>query len=152
MSTYRRLIGSVHAVAIDGPAYTFGLILPEADFAFFDHRSSTPELPSNLLAAPVLFRVAVHKSALSKGRWPKVGKLDVPVEMLQPIPRFMRDALKPGEYSIYLGGSIKPASRQQCIGLECMAVWDPEHVESRLSDHYAGKANVWVEQLALGEA
>ncbi len=151
MPTHRRLVGAVHAVNI-GSSYVFCIALPEADFVFFDHRSSTPESPRDLLKLPQLFRVSVHKSAWNKGRWPRVGVLEVPEDLLQPVPRFMRDALKTDQYSIYLNGNVRPASRNECLGLERASVWEPVHVESRLSDHYAGKPNVWVQQLALGEA
>ena len=152
MPTYRRLIGSVHAVPLAGSVFAFCIALPEADFAFFDHLSHKAELPEHLLKTSTLFRVAVHKSAWSRGRWPRVGLLTVPPELLAPVPTFMRDALKPDEYSIYLNGTITRATREECLGLERTAVWDPEHVESRLSDHFAGRPNVWVQQLALGEA
>jgi hypothetical protein len=151
MPTHRRLVGAVHALNIVS-SYVFCIALPEADFVFFDHRSSTPEAPRDLLKLPQLFRVSVHKSAWNKGRWLRVGVLEVPEDLLQPVPRFMRDALKTDQYSIYLNGNVRPASRNECLGLERASVWEPEHVESRLSDHYAGKPNVWVQQLALGEA
>jgi hypothetical protein len=41
------------------------------------------------------------------------------------------------------------ATRAACAGLERAEVWDPEHVEDRLRDHRAGRANKWVESLAL---
>lgn len=34
-------------------------------------------------------------------------------------------------------------------GLERLAVWDPEHVEDRIRDHYNGVQNIWVESLRL---
>jgi len=52
-------------------------------------------------------------------------------------------------FQIYLAGHIRQASRAECEGLERCAVWEPEHVEDRLRDHFAGKPNVWVESLRL---
>ena len=40
-----------------------------------------------------------------------------------------------------------PATAQECAGLEVAAVWDPEHVEDRLRDHFDGRPNVWVESI-----
>jgi hypothetical protein len=145
MPTYRRVVGSVHAVPVQN-AYIFCVTLPEADFAFFDCLLPLPEMPTDLLKRQQLFRVAVHKSAYNKGRWPRVDAVSVPPELLKPVPTFMRDAMKPQEYSIYLAGEIRSTSREECTGLEQSAVWDPEHVESRLSDHYAGTPNVWVKR------
>ncbi len=41
----------------------------------------------------------------------------------------------------------RPATTGECIGLEAAAVWEAEHVEDRLRDHFAGQLNKWVEQL-----
>jgi hypothetical protein len=30
-------------------------------------------------------------------------------------------------------------------------VWEPEHVEERIRDHYAGRANRWAESLRIQE-
>jgi hypothetical protein len=45
------------------------------------------------------------------------------------------------------GGDEVPASAEQCEGLECAAVWEAEHVVERLSDHFAGRPNAWVESM-----
>ena len=39
------------------------------------------------------------------------------------------------------------AIAEECVGLERAAVWEPEHVEDRLRDHFAGRSNRWVESL-----
>lgn len=46
-------------------------------------------------------------------------------------------------------GGEEPASRQELEGLEVAAVWDPEHVEDRLRDHFSGRPNKWVESIRL---
>jgi hypothetical protein len=151
MPTFRRVVGAVHAVPLND-SFAFCVTLAEADFVFFDYLSKSPGIPGDLVMMKQRFRIAVHKSAYNKGRWPRVGTISVPPALLKPAPTFMRDALNPNEYSIYLNGEIRPATREECIGLERMAVWEPEHIESRLSDHYAGRPNAWVQQLAIGEA
>ena len=35
------------------------------------------------------------------------------------------------------------ASLEECIGLECVAVWNPEHVEERLLAVSLGKDSIW---------
>ena len=61
---------------------------------------------------------------------------------------FKRDSIS-GKFSIYEGGGIEtPATYDEVVDLECAAVWDPEHVESRLDDHYAGVENLWVKSLS----
>lgn len=145
----RRTLGAVHAVPLGDGTNGYALTLPEADFAFFDTRSSENPSLNELLCKPILFRVAVHKSAWATGRWPKIGKVPVPPELMAPMPTFMQDQLKPDRFEIYLAGAIRPATRAECERLERCAVWEPDQVEDRLRDHYAGKANIWVDSLGL---
>lgn len=147
--TYRRTVGNVLAVPVGHGVTCFALTLPEADFAFFGPEAVDDVMSVRLFEHPVLFRVAVHKSAWNGGRWPKRAKLALPAELQQPAPTFIQDALDPGRFGLYVGGEIRPASRSECEGLERMAVWEPEQVEDRLRDHLAGVPNVWVEQLRL---
>jgi hypothetical protein len=142
-----RVVGAVLAVPLGDGTSCFALTLPEAEFAFFDSRSVGQAMPSDLLARPILFRVAVMKYATRN--WPRVGKASLPSALLAPAPKFMQDPLNPKRFEIYLRGVIRPASRAECEGLERAAVWEPEHVEDRLRDHYAGVPNKWVEQLGL---
>ena len=149
MKRQRRTAGALLSVPLGDGTHCYALTLPEADFAFFDLRSDSVQESTNVLSRPILFRVAVHKSAWATGRWPEISNVEVPGDLLEPQPTFMQDAIDPERFSIYLAGHIRPASRAECEGLERCAVWDPEHVEDRLRDHFAGKPNVWVESLRL---
>lgn len=125
------------------------ITLPEADFALFGPLAIEDAASPKLFLHPVLFRVAVHKSAWSTGRWRRVAKIEVPNSLLAPQPKFIQDQLNPSKFELYVGGVTRPATRAECEGLERAAVWDPEHVEHRLQDHLAGVPNVWVEQLRI---
>ena len=65
--------------------------------------------------------------------------------------KFIQDSLNPNNFELYNPntGEITKATREQCEGLECAAVWEAEHVEDRLRDYFDGKPNTWVEQLAI---
>jgi hypothetical protein len=145
----RRTVGAVLQVPLGTVGACVALTLPEVDFAFFGPAAVEDAASPKLFSHPILFRVAVHRSAWSTGRWRKVAKLDVPSGLLEPQPKFMQDAFNPSKLALYVGGEIRPAGRAECEGLERMAVWDPEHVEQRLQDHLAGVPNVWVEQLRI---
>lgn len=149
MKKQKRTVGAVLTVPLGDGTTCYAITLPEADFAFLKVRTSDSLPPSDISERSVLFRVAVHKSAWADGRWLKVAKVELPEHLLSPQPRFIQDALNPEKFEIYIGGSIRPASRSECESLERAAVWDPEHVESRLRDHYAGVPNQWVESLRL---
>ena len=149
MKKQQRTVGAVLAVPLGDGTTCYAITLPEVDFAFFDVRTNDASPQPNLLDSTLLFRVAVHKSAWVNGRWLKVGKVALPAHLRSPQPTFMQDALDLRQFQIYVGGSIRPAAREECEGLERTAVWDPEHVESRLRDQYAGIPNKWVESLRI---
>ena len=147
MTRQQRTIGAVLAVPLGDGTATFALTLQEADFAFFDARTIGSRPPANLLAKPVLFRIAVHKSGWAAGRWPKVSKVSMPSQLHDPQPKFIQDPVHPDRFEIYLAGEIRPSTRAECDGLERAAVWEPEHVEERLRAHYAGVPSEWVQSL-----
>jgi hypothetical protein len=145
----RRTVGAVLLVPLDKRWHAYAWTLPEADFAFFDLRSESQLPVEDVVTHRIAFRVSVHKSAWTTGRWLRVGKIDPPPGMLAPVPTFIQDPMS-DRFSIYLLGAIRPATREECVGLERCAVWDPEHVEDRLRDHFAGVPNKWVQSMALG--
>lgn len=112
------------------------LTLPE--IAFFD-----PSCPDR-----VLFRLWVHKSAYTTGRWLIVDQRPITDELSTQVPRFKKDPIS-GKLSIYLNERETPATQEECLKLESAAVWDPEHVEDRLRDHCENRENVWVKSLSL---
>lgn len=149
MNRQRRTIGAVHEVPLPDGKHIHAVALPEADFAFLDTRSTALTKIDEIFEHPVLFRVAVHKSAWNTGRWPKVGRVRIPEALLSPQPTFIEDSLHPGRFEIYLAGKISPATRAECEGLERSAVWEPEHVEERIESHYEGRPSKWVESLRM---
>ena len=145
----RRTIGAVLRVPLDEHWHAYAWTLPEVDSAFFDLKADASIPADKVVTHPIAFRVGVHKSAWTTGRWLRVGKIDPPPEVLAPVPTFVEDPFS-GAFSIYLLGDIRPAKREECVGLESCAIWDPEHVEDRLRDYFAGVPNKWVRSLALG--
>lgn len=144
----RRTVGAILRVPLSDRWHAYAWTLPEVDFGFFDLRSDIDILPEDIITHPFAFRVGVHKSAWTNGRWQHVGKIDPPPNVLAPVPTFIEDPIS-GKYSIYILGGIRPAQRNDCAGMERCAVWEPEHVEDRLRDHFAGVPNKWVQSLAL---
>lgn len=145
----RRTVGSIVQVALGDGTYCYAQTLEEPEFAFFDVRHRLLPQAREIVAKPLLFRLWVMNHAVTGGRWLNVGKAPVTDDLARPVPRFKQDALDPSRFEIYLNGNSRPATVQECVGLERAAVWDPEHVEDRLRDHYAGRPNRWVESLRL---
>lgn len=148
MKGQKRISGSVVRVPLDGDLYGYGLVLDEPLIAFFDIRASVEQPLDDIVASPVLFKLWVMNSAITRGRWEVVGKVGVPEEMRQSPVFFKKDAMN-GKLTLYHDGQETPATREQCVELECAAVWEPQHVEDRLRDHFAGRPNKWVASLAV---
>lgn len=144
----RRGIGVVLKVPLGDQVHCYAWTLPEADFVLFDLLTGSDVPVIDVVKHPIAFRVAVNGSAYLDGRWLRVGKSQPSPHLLAPVPKFMQDVLT-GRFKIYLGGEIRPAKLEECVGLERCAVWSPEQVEDRLRDHFAGRVNKWVKSLAI---
>jgi|HubBroStandDraft_2_1064218.scaffolds.fasta_scaffold303338_1 hypothetical protein len=144
----KRTIGDVVRIELGDGTHTYARVLPEASFAIYDAQT-TEDLPiMKTVERPVLFYVAVMNRAVKEERWSVVGHKTLE-DWLQAPPRFIQDALNKKKFEIYQHGKIRPATRQECLGLERTAVWEPEHVEDRIRDFYAGRPNKWVELLKM---
>jgi hypothetical protein len=148
MAKQRRTIGAILSVPLGENRRAYAWTLPEADFAFFDVLSESELSIDEVVSHRIAFRIAVHKSAWTSGRWSKVGNAPPSSDMSAPVARFMQDTIS-GAFSLYVGGDIRTATRDECLGLERCEVWDPEHVEDRRRDHFSGSPNKWVMSLAL---
>jgi hypothetical protein len=89
---------------------------------------------------------------VTKGVWLVAGTIDLTEADLASPVFFKKDPIN-GALSIYVSDAEsglsheRPATKSEIEGLECAAVWDPQHVEDRLRDHFAGRTNKWVESL-----
>lgn len=145
----KRVEGDFVQIDLGDGYHVYGRVLEEALFAFYDIRT-TKYLDIDVISKlPILFQVPVMDYAVKRGRWVVIGNQPLDAQLLNPPPRFIQDQLRPDLFSIYQQGGIRPATREECIGLECEAVWDPEHIEDRLRDHYAGRPNKWVDSLRV---
>jgi hypothetical protein len=152
----RRTEGSILKVPLGAGKVAYGLVLREPVVAFFDRECEEGDVPppEALLDTPVAFRLMVMNHAITQGRWPVVGRIPVPDALKIPPPFCKQDEIT-GRLSIY--HEVEPlaphyerhGTLEECRSLETAAVWDPEHVEDRLRDHFAGRPNIWVEQLRI---
>lgn len=145
----KRVVGDIIKVSLHDGFHAYACVLREATVDFYDCRTKDELGVENIIHRPNLFQVAVMDSAIKKGLWRVIGHPSANKNMRQILPKFMQDFLNPEKFSIYENGKIRPASRDECLGLERAAVWAPEHVEERLRDHYAGRVCKWVEALRI---
>jgi hypothetical protein len=136
--------GAIVTVSLGDGYHSYAQMLESPEYAFFDCRTKDALPVEAVVARPVLFRLWVMRYAHSKGRWQKVGMATVAPALQQPVSRYIQDSIRPQEIRLYCDGRSGPlVSAADCADLECAAVWDPEHVEDRLRDHYAGVPNEW---------
>jgi Immunity protein 26 len=145
----KRVPGDIVEIDLGDGSHTYARVLEEALFAFYDGRFNEELAQEEVVNLPTLFQVPVMNKAVKSGRWRIVGNVPLDSTLLDPAPRFIQDALKKDRLQIYHRGRIRPATKEECTGLEREAVWDPTHVEDRLRDHHAGRPNKWVKSLEI---
>lgn len=144
----KRTVGAVIKVPVDNYSI-HAQILEEMDIVFFDTKSQKNITAESAVDFPVLFRIPANSDAILNGKWLKIGNAIIKDEFTKPIPRFIQDALNPNKFQIYHTGKIFQSSKDECIGLECCAVWAVNHIEDRIRDYYNGIPNIWLEQLKI---
>ncbi len=139
--------GAILKIPLDDVWFIYGQMLPHenCEIAVYDSRTKVDINPNDIIRYPVLFRVAVHKSVYNNGKWIKTGKASIPKDLSQPRETYIEDVIS-DKFSIYKLGDIRPASKEECIGLDCCAVWEANHVEDRINDHYAGRDCIWLDE------
>lgn len=149
----RRRLGDVLKISLGDGRHSYAQVAEEPLIVFFDGAFTEEPSPDRVVGLPVLFRIWVHNDAVKRGLWPVIGNQPVAPENATE-PYFYKQDAVTGRLSLYHSsfddtGWERPASATDCDGLECAAVWDPEHVEDRLRDHYAGQPNRWVQSLRI---
>lgn len=150
----RRIPGQIVEIGLGQGKKSYARVLNEPLFAFYDkiYDASNELNPSQMIELPVAFKIDVMNSAVTTGRWPVIGRIDLSPD-LEEVAKFCKQDIVTGALFIYqevpdLAPYFeRPATIEECEGLEVAAVWDAEHVEDRLRDHFAGRPNKWVEQL-----
>lgn len=152
----RRRVGDVLKIDLGGGLHTYAQVAEEPLIVFFEG-AVAEELPlSGVVSLPLLFRIWVHNDAVKTGTWPVIGNVPLAPEHAVE-PYFNKQDTTTGALSLYHSsfadtGWERAASATDCDGLERAAVWDTDHVEDRLRDHYAGQCNRWVESLRIDKS
>jgi len=151
----RIIEGSILEINIENQYFAYAQILKKGlGYAFFNFKSFEKLLDISVLnKAKVIFIVMVYNDVITKGIWVKIGKLDIRDELKELPMQFIQDSQNPNNFEIYNPntGEISKATKEQCLGLECAAVWEANHIEDRIRDYYNSIPNVWVEQLKIKE-
>lgn len=152
----RWMPGQFVRIDLGDGSYTLARVLTFPLVAFHGQRYPSAIAPDidEVGRTPVIFTLLVMRHAITSGRWPVIGRRPLSPDLLAPPPFFKQDLIS-GKLSIYQEVPElaplyeRPATLLEVQGLECCAVWEPEHVEDRLRDHFAGRPCVWVERFKL---
>ena len=71
--------------------------------------------------------------------------------MINTPPKYTQNRLNLSQYKIHYLKKTLAATKEECIGLEYWAVWQPEKIEERLNDHFSGRKNSYVERMKCAE-
>lgn len=140
--------GDFFVVPLQNKEYGYGRVLESPLIAIYSVKDKNPSIEvDKLKIAEVLFRVWVMKYAITEGVWPVIGHDPLSEQLKITPPFFKQDAIN-NNLTLYFGnGKESPATYDQCVNLEYAAVWEPNHIQDRIEDHFAGLPNKWVESL-----
>ena len=136
-----RIPGSVIEIALSNNSYTYGLLVQDHLIAFLDGCFFERQELKHINILSVLFITYVDRSAIRSGNWSIVGVIELPEVLTYP-PKFFKFDRMSEQYFIYqevasLAPSYqRPATKEECSGLERLVVWGQEGIEDRLRRHY----------------
>lgn len=135
--------GAVVAIDLGDGEYCFGVLLEFPSIAFWDIYSTEPIPPQTPDESQIMFKLAIMRSAISRGVWPKVGVVELGSFDLSDPVVFNQDFVDGSFFlvhSSFPGADNRiPATYEEVIGLECEAVWEVFHVVERINCHRKGE-------------
>lgn len=151
MAKQRRVIGDFLKINLPTGELGYSRVLKNASFAIYDLVTKDLIDITEIAKQDVLFIISVYDDVVTSGRWQRIGNLPLEENLKQLPLKFIQDVLNPSKFELYdpNTGDIKPTQKTNCIGLERASVWEAQHVEERIIDHYAGKPNIWVEEMKI---
>ncbi len=138
--------GDVIAIPLPDGRLAFGLQMDDVTAIYSKIGNNINEAP--LGHRKFLFATGVYRDALSSTEWIKVAKDAVTQEEIDFAKiSYLKDAMSGGytlssEDDAHLNGI--PSTRDECYGLEPVAVWDSHHIVDRIMDTLAAKKSDWL--------
>jgi hypothetical protein len=142
----RRQIDALHEIPLGDQPPAYAIALRKPYVAIVDPCGAAID-PAALLAAPHLV-LAIYDRVITSGRWPRVGAVPGASTQIAIPEQFVQDVVTGACRILGPGGVTRPATVDECVGLEAAAVWDAEHVEGRLRAARAGTIDPHTAHLA----
>ena len=121
-------IGTILSIKLPNDKYAFARMFKDGVIGVYQKQSiSQDDFPKE---EEYSFFVGIYKFSLKK--WKIIGhKPFYDVDSSWPPKMFIHDVIS-DKYNIYYKGEIKCSTKEECMGLECAAVWDTEQIIDRL--------------------
>lgn len=150
MFKQKEILGAFFKVQIDNDYHTYGRIIANYVYAFYDFKTNREESDLTLIEqSKIIFKILVNSKAIKSGEWNIIGVSELPKDLKDTVPFFIQEIGDLTTFWIDQNGARERVEYQECIGLECLAVWDQIHVEKRISDYYNGIQNKYLLGLRL---
>ncbi|TLP68870.1 hypothetical protein FEE96_00855 [Parasedimentitalea maritima] len=145
--------GALVEIPLGENCWAYGQLGEEYVVAVFEGCFSVPPSIEDIIHLPILFKSFVYQDVISKGYWLKIGRVEPRSDVLHEEYRFMQDTIT-GALSLYHSefedqNWKQPALLSECLGLECVAVWEAGHVEDRIIATRDGRKCKWASSLAI---
>ncbi|MFS1861275.1 hypothetical protein BCU90_19860 [Vibrio lentus] len=140
-------IGKVVEIKLENGLYCYALVIGEPVVAFSELFFEEPQSDFDTMFDDSTFCIFAMKRALGPKGWVKVGKINNH-PLFSKKHQFFKFDLISKTFSIYSECEETPATREQCLGLECAAVWDKKHIEDRLLAKSQGKECAWTTSMS----
>jgi len=139
----KEIPGGIVKINFDEPYHTYGRILNYGDVALYNYKTDQEITDLNeIVKRPIIYKMIVNEGGVKYGRWPIIGVVPLEKE-LQNSKYYLEEIGRPDLCKIIENGNIKyNVPKDEGVGLEVGAVWDPMQVEEFLRDYYAGRENV----------
>ncbi len=146
-------VGALVEIPLGSSCWAYGQLGEEYFVAVFEGCFSERPKIEEVIERPLLFKSFVYRDVISRGFWPKIGRVEPPSDVIREDLRFKQDEIS-GALSLWHSdfaeqGWERPASLSECLGLECVAVWEASHVEDRIIAIRDGLECKWVRSLAI---
>lgn len=134
---YRAHEGEFVAVPLDGE-FAFIRIAWKVRFALYDIKAAAIPPLEEIEKHPILCILGGSPDAMISGRWRIIGQKPLEPTLLAPVKVF-RHPQGSSYVDIYEEGEFKPYAGEDLTKMECLASWEPRHIEERLRNHFAGR-------------
>ncbi|QNR86772.1 hypothetical protein H9N25_10485 [Pedobacter riviphilus] len=150
MLKQKEILSAFFKVQIDEDYHTYGRIIANYVYAFYDFKTNQEETDLSLIErSKIIFKILVNHKAIKSGAWKIIGVSELPTDLKETVPFFIQEIGDLATCWIDWNGTRERVECQECIGLERLAVWDQIHVEKRISDYYNGIQNKYLQGLRL---